>query len=86
MRIKYSRRFRKRFQKLRANEQKRFWQRLELLKNNPDATQLNHHVLKGQYLGLHSINVGGDLRALYIEKGDELILFELIGTHSELYG
>jgi addiction module RelE/StbE family toxin len=86
MTIKYSRRFRKQFQKLRLNEQKRFWKRLELVKDDPFSVQLNHHVLRGKYAGLHSINVGGDLRALYIEKGDELILFELIGTHSQLYG
>lgn len=86
MTIKFSKLFRKQFQKIRASEQKKFWKQLELLKADPYAAGLHHHVLRGKYAGLHSINVGGDLRALYIEKDDELILFELIGTHSQLYG
>ncbi|MBA3758275.1 type II toxin-antitoxin system mRNA interferase toxin, RelE/StbE family [Candidatus Saccharibacteria bacterium] len=86
MKFKYSKRFRKQFQKLRASEQKRFWSRLELFIDQPNAKLLHHHVLQGKYAGLHSINIGGDLRALYLEKDDQLILFELIGTHSQLYG
>jgi len=86
MTIKYSRRFKKQFKTLRKNGKARFWKRLEMLKTDPYADPLNHHELKGKFAGLHSINVGGDLRALFIEKGDDLILFELIGTHSQLYG
>lgn len=86
MKIKYSKRFRKQFKKLRNNEQKRFWERLEIFINHPNSKILNHHILQGRYAGLHSINVGGNLRALYLEKDNQLILFELIGTHSQLYG
>jgi addiction module RelE/StbE family toxin len=86
MTIKFSKRFRKQFQKLRKSHQNKFWLQLELLKIDPYSKSLNHHVLKGKYAGMHSINIGGDIRALYIEKGNELILFELIGTHSQLYG
>ncbi len=86
MTIKFSKRFRKQFKKLRMKEQDRFWNRLEAFKDYPEAEQLNHHILKGKYAGLHSINIGGDLRALFIEKRNELTFFELIGTHSHLYG
>ena len=86
MTIRYSKRFRNQFQSLRKNEQNRFWQRLELFKLDSHSKLLNHHILQGKYSGLHSINIGGDLRALYIETGDKIILFELIGTHSQLYG
>lgn len=86
MKIRYSKRFRKQFKKLRANEQNRFWKRLDIFIKDPESKVLNHHTLQGKYAGLHSINIGGDLRALYLEKDDQLILFELIGTHSRLYG
>ncbi|MDZ7744492.1 MAG: type II toxin-antitoxin system mRNA interferase toxin, RelE/StbE family [Candidatus Saccharibacteria bacterium] len=85
MTIRYTRRFKKQFQALKKNEQKRFWERLELFIQNPDHAQLRRHVLKGKYTGLYSINIGGDIRAVYIEMDDELILFKLIGTHSKLY-
>ena len=30
--------------------------------------------------------MNGDLRAIYQRVGEELVIFALIGTHSELYG
>ena len=47
--------------------------------------KLNHHKLTGELAGFHSINVGGDLRALYREYEDNTVVFEKIGTHSQLY-
>ena len=85
MTIRYSKRFRKQFQKLRKGERDRFWERLAVFTTDQYAKQLSHHVLRGKYAGMHSINIGGDLRALFIEKDDEMVLFELIGTHSQLY-
>jgi mRNA-degrading endonuclease YafQ of YafQ-DinJ toxin-antitoxin module len=38
--------------------------------------------------GYRSINVTGDWRALYSEQqqnGKEIIVFEMLGTHSQLY-
>lgn len=32
------------------------------------------------------MNVSGDFRALYIVRGDEIVIFALIGSHSALYG
>ena len=86
MTVKYSKRFRKQFRKLRKGERDRFWDRLGLFMKNQNAEQLNHHVLQGKYAGMHSINIGGDLRALFVENNGDIILFELIGTHSQLYG
>ena len=86
MTIQFSKRFRKQFQKLRARERDRFWKQIEIFIKDPNAPQLHNHSLKGVYEGLHSINIGGDLRALYIEKDGQIYIFELIGTHSQLYG
>jgi mRNA-degrading endonuclease YafQ of YafQ-DinJ toxin-antitoxin module len=32
------------------------------------------------------MNVNGDWRAIYSGRGEEVIIFALIGIHSELYG
>ena len=52
---------------------------------NPFDLRLNNHPLKGAYASCRSINVGGDLRAIY-EINNDRIVFRLIGTHAELYG
>ena len=48
--------------------------------------ELRIHPLKGNYGGYWSMNVNGDIRALYKMQGDAIIIFALIGTHSQLYG
>ncbi len=51
--------------------------------------KLNNHLLKGKLSGCHSININGDWRAIYTEykdnDGNLIIVFELLGTHSQLY-
>lgn len=86
MKIDYSKRFNKQYGRLRAAEQLRFKTRLRLWEEEPTNPILRVHALEGVYLGFYSFNVGGDLRALYKFVGDEVILFDFIGTHSQLYG
>ncbi len=47
---------------------------------------LHTHPLQGKYDGYWSINVGGDLRALYKYETSDSIVFSRIGTHHELFG
>jgi mRNA-degrading endonuclease YafQ of YafQ-DinJ toxin-antitoxin module len=47
-------------------------------------SQLNNHSLNYPYKGCRSINISGDVRAIY-EEVPEGILFIRIGSHSELY-
>jgi addiction module RelE/StbE family toxin len=56
-----------------------------LFEDNPYNPQLANHGLKGKYLGYRSISIGSDLRALYTIRGDTIILFAFIGSHSQLY-
>ncbi|MBI2330404.1 type II toxin-antitoxin system mRNA interferase toxin, RelE/StbE family [Candidatus Daviesbacteria bacterium] len=58
--------------------------RLELFIINQFHPQLNNHSLTGKYKGNRSINITGDWRAIYSEEKDSVI-FELLGTHSQLY-
>lgn len=83
--IEFTKSFTKQFKKLRINQQERFYERLELFKKNPQARVLRDHALKGKYKGYRSIDIEGDLRALYYVKDDVIVVFAIIGSHSQLY-
>ncbi|HET8991784.1 MAG TPA: type II toxin-antitoxin system mRNA interferase toxin, RelE/StbE family [Candidatus Saccharimonadales bacterium] len=85
-RIQFTKGFTKQFKKLKDNQQTRFYERLELFTKNPNDRTLRDHALKGKYKGYRSIDVQADLRALYYIQDDKIIIFALIGTHSQLYG
>lgn len=85
MDIDYTKKFIKQFNKQPKKVQKAFVVRLDILLSNPQSKALNVHALKGKYGGMYSMNVTGDVRALYYKKGGTLILFAFIGTHSQLY-
>ncbi|MDD5147220.1 MAG: type II toxin-antitoxin system mRNA interferase toxin, RelE/StbE family [Candidatus Daviesbacteria bacterium] len=85
MRIKLHKDFLKQYQKLRANEKKKFKERRNLFLQDEFNPVLNNHLLKGKYLGYRSINITGDLRAIYRKKTTE-IMFVAIDSHSNLYG
>jgi addiction module RelE/StbE family toxin len=86
MTIQYTPKFKKQYKKLPFKFQRQFDERLLLLLEDPTHPVLRVHPLKGSHGGYWSMNVSGDLRALYLKKGDELIIFALIGTHSQLFG
>lgn len=86
MRTRYLPKFKKQYAKLLPKQQHQFDDRLRLFMADPTAPQLRVHPLKGRYRGYWSMNVNGDIRALYLLDGDTIIIFALIGTHSELYG
>ncbi len=84
MKIKLHRDFEKQYQKLREGEKKKFKARRDLFLLNEFHPILNNHTLSGKYLGCRSINVTGDLRAIYT-KSDNEVTFITIGSHSYLY-
>lgn len=84
--IQYTPKFKKQYKKLPKKFQIQFDERLRLFFLDPTNPKLRVHPLKGSFSGYWSMNISGDLRALYLKKGDELIIFALIGTHSQLYG
>lgn len=86
MEVDFGPKFKKQYAKLRPSIQQQFKDRVQLLIEDPTAYLLNVHSLKGKYAGFWSINISGDLRAIYSYKGDTIIVFLLIGTHSQLYG
>jgi addiction module RelE/StbE family toxin len=86
MRIIFQRTFTKRYEKLPVKVQVKFDERFSLWLRDPEHPSLRVHSLKGKYVGYFSLNVTGDIRALYRYEDDTIVIFALIGTHSELYG
>ncbi len=84
MRIDYHKNFTKQYKKLSSKFQSKFNERLKIFVANPITPELNNHALHGEYLGYRSINITGDLRAVF-EIQDNAIKFLFIGNHSNLY-
>lgn len=86
IRIEYTKKFSKQYARLNPKLRTRFKQRQRLWLDDPYNPQLHLHMLSGEYVGLYSINITGDIRALYQKIDDTYVIFGFIGTHSQLYG
>ena len=84
-RIEFTRSFEKQFKKLKPSQKERFYDRLHIFEQDPYARGLRNHALKGKYVGYRSIDIAGDLRALYYIDGEKIVIFAFIGGHSQLY-
>ena len=82
--LDFSKKFRKRLLKQSPAVQKRFEQRFELFLADPFHPILRNHFLHGTFDGYRSINITGDVRAVF-KQNEHTILFVEIGSHSELY-
>lgn len=80
----YHKRFRKQYKKLSIKVRGKFKERLRLFADDPYALELNNHTLHGKYAGCRSINVTGDLRAVY-EVRKNGVRFLDIDNHANLY-
>lgn len=86
MTIRYLPKFKKQYKKLPKKFQDQFDKRLQLFLVDPTLPMLRVHPLKGKFAGYWSLSVNGDILALYLVDGETIIIFALIGSHSELYG
>ena len=89
MQIRFGRKFAKQYTKTEPKIRAAFDKRLKLFASNPYSSPLNNHALTGKFQGYRSINITGDWRAIYSEiahqRGEQIVTFELVGTHSQLY-
>jgi addiction module RelE/StbE family toxin len=60
-------------------------ERVKSFTDNIFAPLLNNHPLHGEFAGSRSINITGDIRAVYKKIEPDSVYFYKIGTHSELY-
>jgi mRNA-degrading endonuclease YafQ of YafQ-DinJ toxin-antitoxin module len=86
MQIIFHKKFIKDFAILRPEQKLKFKERRTLFESNPFDPTLKNHSVERAYPGWRSINITGDIRALYEEKSEDVAVFMKIGTHSQLYG
>lgn len=84
MRIKLHKNFEKDYKRLRESEKQKFKERRDLFLEDEFHPILNNHQLKGKYLGHRSINITGDLRAIF-KRDKKYAIFVAIDSHSNLY-
>jgi addiction module RelE/StbE family toxin len=85
MTISFSKRFIKRSEQLPPALRKKLQQIVHLFFQDSHQPTLRNHALQGKFRGYRSIDITGDLGALYLEH-DNRVIFDLLGTHSQLYG
>lgn len=86
MRAIFHKKFRRRYEKLQQGEKRSAEERIRLFYENPFHPLLENHALHGVWQGCRSINITGDLRAVYEEINSDTAHFVALGTHPELYG
>jgi addiction module RelE/StbE family toxin len=86
MTIRYSKKFKKQFKKLSPKLQLKTKECIKLWAKNPNDHSLRLHRLGGKMSRFYSIDVTGDVRALYEIINGEVYLYQMVGTHSQLYG
>jgi len=82
--VDFSTRFLKQHNKAPIETKRAWLKRFKLFNQNAFHPQLNNHQLSGKFKGYRSINITGDWRAIY-SQGDGSIIFEILGTHNQLY-
>ncbi len=85
MKIRFHKNFEKQYKKLGEKEQKKVQERLIIFLKDPFNSLLNNHTLKGKYVDYRSINITGDLRAIYKFIDENECIFVAVDTHSNLY-
>jgi addiction module RelE/StbE family toxin len=80
-----SKRFEKEFAKLPKKIKIKAIQTLSVFTRNPNDGTLRKHQLNGTWKGYSSIDITGDIRAIYFQLDNNVVRFDAIGSHSELY-
>ena len=86
MNVKFTKKFEKQYNKAPKKIRNVFEFRLKLFMSDKLSPTLNNHHLTGKFAGYRSINVTSDWRAIFRGlEGGEIVYFDLLGTHSQLY-
>lgn len=88
MKIRFHRQFKKSYKKRIASNPKlaaRFKERLTLFIQNPTHPELQTHNLSGDKIHLRAFSVTGDIRVVYHQEEEDVVLFLDVGTHNQVY-
>jgi len=83
--VYYHKNFKKRLKKVPKRIQDKFEEKLKIFISNPFSIELNNHKLSGEWIWHRSIDITGDLRAVYKMEEDTAVFIE-IDNHNNLYG
>ncbi len=86
MKIFFHRNFKKQYKKIPQKIKQRLKERVNIFGKDPFDPLLHNHALAGNFEGYRSIDITGDVRAVYKALDENTVEFALIGTHHELYG
>ena len=85
MQIFFHKNLKKRYKKLPIKVQNKFKERLKLFLIDPYNPLLNNHALYGKWQNFRSINITGDMRAIYKPISSQVVEFVLMDSHGNLY-
>jgi addiction module RelE/StbE family toxin len=85
MKLIFHRDFERSYANLRSAEKEKCDARLAAFFVDTFDKTLNNHPLRGTYMGYRSINIAGDLRAIYRQIDAETYFFIALGPHKKLY-
>ncbi len=80
-----SKRFEKSFSRLPKKIKNKTIKQFEIFVIDPMDDRLNNHSLSGKWSEYRSINITGDIRAIYLMVDSGVVRFVDIGSHSKLY-
>ena len=87
MKIKYHKKFEKRFKKLSPSLKNKTVLAVEKFTKNPFDKTLGNHPLAGKLQGKRAFSVTGIIRVVFEEYDDYVLVVMLdIGNHSRVYG
>lgn len=86
MRVEYHKSFTKKFRKLNRKTQDKVTDVVNIFRHDPHDPSLRNHALKGSMLGKRAFSVTGDLRVVFEEIDDYVLVIMLdVGTHNQVY-
>ncbi len=88
MKIRFHRQFKKSYKKRIASNAKlvaRFKERLALFVENSASPELRVHNLVGEKIHLQAFSITGDIRVVYHQEAEDVVLFLDVGIHNQVY-
>lgn len=86
MKVLFSKRMAKQYAKLSLKDRKRVDDAIALFRQDPFAASLYNHPLKGSQKDRRAISAGFDLRIVFKEQDNYMLVLMLaVGTHEEVY-
>lgn len=86
MQIQYHKQFEKRFAKLQPQIKKKVTAIIQQFAKNPFDPKLRNHALSGRLVGQRAISVMGDMRIIFEEHNNYILVVMLdVGTHNQVY-